>query len=304
MNRARLVECSPRDEDSMSRLGAAQLVQRLLCREPGLRIVRRDLAAEPPSLVDRAFTEAMHIPAASQNDEQRRALRQSERLIAELEMASLLVIATPMHNFTVPALLKAWIDQVARVGRTFQTTSVGKIGQFADRPTYILASSGGFVTGERARQPDPGPLYACGFGDHRNSVHALSSSGSHQAGCRLVCAHSSLDGHAPSLDRERRLTLLPRSDRARTSEHPIVLMMLTTCADREYGRPGRPSTCRPRWVVFCRSACGSGCAESDMRLKARHHARGSSTAAIASAEHRDHWPKRGGSPRLAQPPLP
>jgi FMN-dependent NADH-azoreductase len=154
MNRVLLVECSPREEHSMSRLGAAQLVQRLLCREPGLRIVRRDLAAEPPLLVDRAFTEAMHIPAASQNDEQRRALRQSERLIAELEMASLLVIATPMHNFTVPALLKAWIDQVVRVGRTFQTTSVGKIGQLADRPTYILVSSGGFVTGERARQPD------------------------------------------------------------------------------------------------------------------------------------------------------
>jgi FMN-dependent NADH-azoreductase len=63
-----LIECSPRRERSMSRLGAAQLVERLRCREPGLRIVRRDLAVAPPLLVDHAFTEAMCIPAATRND--------------------------------------------------------------------------------------------------------------------------------------------------------------------------------------------------------------------------------------------
>ena len=59
-----------------------------------------------------------------------------------------------MHNFTVPALLKAWIDQVVRFGRTFRSTPEGKIGLLADRPTFVLVASGGYIIGERARQPD------------------------------------------------------------------------------------------------------------------------------------------------------
>jgi FMN-dependent NADH-azoreductase len=138
----------------VSRRYAAELVQRLQCRQPDLRLLRRDLVAEPPSLVDRAFTEAMHVPAASRDDQERRALCESERLITELEMADIVVIATPMHNFTVPVLLKAWIDQVLRVGRSFDTTPHGKVGRLSDRPTVILVASGGRVTGKQARQPD------------------------------------------------------------------------------------------------------------------------------------------------------
>jgi FMN-dependent NADH-azoreductase len=64
------------------------------------------------------------------------------------------VIATPMHNFTVPSVLKAWLDHVVRIGVTFNATPEGKIGTLVDRPVYIAVSSGGWRTGERARQPD------------------------------------------------------------------------------------------------------------------------------------------------------
>ena len=59
-----------------------------------------------------------------------------------------------MHNYTVPATLKAWLDQVVRFGRAFESTPDGKIGKLRDRPTWIVVSSGGYITGERARQPD------------------------------------------------------------------------------------------------------------------------------------------------------
>lgn len=36
-----------------------------------------------------------------------------------LERADLLVLGTPMYNYGMPATLKAWFDQVIRVGRTF-----------------------------------------------------------------------------------------------------------------------------------------------------------------------------------------
>lgn len=154
MTTALLIECSPRLRSSASRWAAAQAIDRLRRSDPDLRVLRRDIAVRPPPLVDEAFTEAMHVPAAAQDSLHQAALRESEALIAELETTHALVIGTPMNNFTVPAVLKAWIDQVLRVGRTFRRTPAGKEGLLADRPTYVVVATGGCITGERARQPD------------------------------------------------------------------------------------------------------------------------------------------------------
>ncbi|WP_286787373.1 MULTISPECIES: FMN-dependent NADH-azoreductase [unclassified Pseudomonas] len=78
----------------------------------------------------------------------------SEALIRELEGSELLLIATPMHNFTVPASLKLWIDHVVRIGRTFEARPEGKVGLLEDRPVYVIVSSGGFHRCSQARQPD------------------------------------------------------------------------------------------------------------------------------------------------------
>ncbi len=74
------------------------------------------------------------------------ALRTSEALIRELDASDVLVIATPMHNFSIPAALKAWIDQVVRIHRTFASTPGGKAGRLADRPVFVVAAAGGWFT--------------------------------------------------------------------------------------------------------------------------------------------------------------
>jgi FMN-dependent NADH-azoreductase len=78
----------------------------------------------------------------------------SEQLIQEVEAADVLVIGTPMNNFTVPSVLKAWIDQILRIGRTFSSSPAGKVGLLQDRPVFIGIASGGVFTGDRANQPD------------------------------------------------------------------------------------------------------------------------------------------------------
>jgi FMN-dependent NADH-azoreductase len=82
------------------------------------------------------------------------ALRLSTELIQALQDATHIVIATPMHNFTVPSALKVWIDHVVRVRSTFRITAEGKIGNLPDRPVYVAVSSGGEFSGDAARQPD------------------------------------------------------------------------------------------------------------------------------------------------------
>jgi FMN-dependent NADH-azoreductase len=78
----------------------------------------------------------------------------SEVLVRELESSDFVVIGTPMHNLTVPSVLKAWIDHVVRARRTFNVTSAGKVGTLRDRPVFVAIASGGKFSGERARQPD------------------------------------------------------------------------------------------------------------------------------------------------------
>ena len=50
--------------------------------------------------------------------------------------------------------LKAWIDHIVRVRRTFNTSKDGYVGVLRDRPVFVAVSSGGRYSGERARQPD------------------------------------------------------------------------------------------------------------------------------------------------------
>ena len=96
-------------------------------------------------------------------------IAQSEELIAEIESSDFVVIGTPMHNFTVPSALKAWIDHVVRARRTFKMTKEGKVGRLHDRPVFVAVSSGGRFSGERARQPDFLTPYLKHPGHHRTA---------------------------------------------------------------------------------------------------------------------------------------
>jgi FMN-dependent NADH-azoreductase len=69
----------------------------------------------------------------------------SDGLVAELKAADHIVIGTPMFNFSIPAVLKAYIDQIVRVGVTVSPNNVGLLT--GKKATIILASGGDFSPG-------------------------------------------------------------------------------------------------------------------------------------------------------------
>jgi len=146
------IDCSPRRE-SHSRALSAAIVERLLEVAPGATIRRRDLGAEPLPHAVADYAVALSTPATLAAPP-KGSLDVSEMLIREVEAADVIVIGTPMHNYTIPSALKAWIDQVLRVGRTMKSTPTGKVGMLRDRPVFIGVASGGVFSGERANQPD------------------------------------------------------------------------------------------------------------------------------------------------------
>lgn len=147
------LSCSARGGASASYQLSQRVLARLLQRHPDAGVMVRDLWLDPLPHVDGDYASALGGMGGG-TDPQRGSLGRSDQLIAELDSADCLLIATPMHNFTVPSVLKAWLDHVVRIGRTFNATAQGKVGTLADRPVYIAVSSGGWRNGERAHQPD------------------------------------------------------------------------------------------------------------------------------------------------------
>jgi FMN-dependent NADH-azoreductase len=146
------IDCSPRQE-SHSRHLSAGIVKKLLEVAPSASISRRDLGAEPLPHAAADYATTLSSPATLAAP-LKGSLDRAEALIQEVEAADMIVIGTPMHNLTVPSVLKAWIDQIMRAGRTFMSTPVGKAGMLRDRPVFIGIASGGVFAGERANQPD------------------------------------------------------------------------------------------------------------------------------------------------------
>lgn len=156
------VDASARAEGSVSRQLADQMLDELAERMPELALVRRDAAAGLP-LVDAAWVDANLTEPEARTAVQRQALAKSDELVGELMAADVLVIATPIYNFGVPASLKAWIDQVARARLTFRYTEYGPEGLLTGKKAYILAASGGTEVGSAIDFATPWLKFVLGF---------------------------------------------------------------------------------------------------------------------------------------------
>jgi FMN-dependent NADH-azoreductase len=147
------IDCSPRRQSHSRRL-SADIVAQLLAARPHASICRRDLGLDPIPHMDSGYAAVLSSPAALAAGSSSEAMYLSEQLIQEVEASHVIVIGTPMNNFTVPSVLKAWLDQVIRVGRTVLPTPAGKVGMLHDRPVLVGIASGGVFTGDWANQPD------------------------------------------------------------------------------------------------------------------------------------------------------
>jgi FMN-dependent NADH-azoreductase len=127
-------------ESSISRELTREFVKTWQNSRPDGTVIYRDLAANPPKPMDTAWIYSSFTPEASRTPEQKVALALSDELIAELERADEYVIGVAMHNFSIPSVLKLWIDQVVRKGRTFES---GPQGLLHGKKATILAASGG-----------------------------------------------------------------------------------------------------------------------------------------------------------------
>jgi FMN-dependent NADH-azoreductase len=129
--------------NSVTRQLTQKFVQAWKKENPAGEVMERDLATTQLPLITDEWTLAAHSDPASLTPAQQETLLISETLIEELLAADTIIIGAPMYNFTVSAPLKAWIDQVVRIGRTFLYGPNGPDGVLKGKKVVVLTSRGG-----------------------------------------------------------------------------------------------------------------------------------------------------------------
>lgn len=142
-----IINVSPNLKASHSRALSQHFVEQLESSYPRQYMpVYRDLEKNPIPYIHADSLEV--IDAGTATTPVAKALKTlSDTLIDEVERSDAIVIATPMHNFTVPAPLKAYFDLVLIAGKTFKYTFQGPIGLLADRPVMFISCAGGCYHG-------------------------------------------------------------------------------------------------------------------------------------------------------------
>jgi FMN-dependent NADH-azoreductase len=163
MSKLLWIQGNPRGKQSGVDRRGEDLVSELRKKDPGLRVRIRNLYRQPlPHLSEDAVI-AFATAEKSRNYTQREAVRLSDELTAELLEADFIIISTPLWGISIPSGLKAWIDHVVRVGKTYQVSEtglteglavnkkayfvgIGESSAFATDPTQTEAPSISFLT--------------------------------------------------------------------------------------------------------------------------------------------------------------
>jgi len=148
MSKLLLVTSSLLGDQSKSAQLAREFVEAWRGTHPGATVVERVLTPDSIPHLSLEALGALMTPVVQRSGAQHSTVAFADRLIEELEGADTIVLAVPMYNFSIPSTLKAWIDHVARAGRTFRYGAQGPEGLLNGKKVFVVTARGGFYTGD------------------------------------------------------------------------------------------------------------------------------------------------------------
>ena len=147
-----VVEASPRGNHSMSRGLTERFVQDWMKANPGGRVVERDLMKSDLPFVTLPWLSAYFTPPEHHSGEMKDLLRLSDELVAEILAADHIAIGTPVYNYNIPAVLKAYVDHIVRKGMTLGFSGEGLV--HGKKCTILMASGGVYTEDSPIRDRD------------------------------------------------------------------------------------------------------------------------------------------------------
>ena len=156
------INASGRFDGSVTRKISEQVIKQMIHEQPELTISQRELADGLPFLNEK-WIESTFTPPEVRDETHTDALAYSDELVNEVMEADHIVMAVPIYNFSVPAVLKAWIDLIARVHLTFKYTDSGPVGLLKDKKATLIFASGGVPIGSPMDFASPYLKHVLGF---------------------------------------------------------------------------------------------------------------------------------------------
>ncbi len=137
------IDSSSRINNSDSRKIADQFQLHWQKSNPQGSIIIRDIINKPIQHIHQKTIEGFYTSKEQFSDELSSATKLSDELIEELKETDILLISTPMYNFSIPSALKAWIDHIVRINSTFGINDQGQFyGTVKNVKAYIITSAG------------------------------------------------------------------------------------------------------------------------------------------------------------------
>jgi FMN-dependent NADH-azoreductase len=144
------IQSSVRSAQSISRALSHEFIQAWQTFHPTGQHKQRDVGLNPPAHPTELWTTANYLSPESRTPEMETALAESEHLIEELRWADRILLGVPMYNLSVPSTLKAYLDNIIRIDRTFtfEPTTYTFGGLLKGKKALIVTpSAGNFVVG-------------------------------------------------------------------------------------------------------------------------------------------------------------
>jgi FMN-dependent NADH-azoreductase len=137
------IDSSPRSASISTKL-TGEFVEKWKQQHPDGRVIHHNTTIENLPFVDESTIGAFYTPDEARSSDQKKLLALSDKLVDELIAAEVVVFGVPMWNFGIPASLKAWVDLIVRVGRTFARSANGYASLLpAGKKAYIFTARGG-----------------------------------------------------------------------------------------------------------------------------------------------------------------
>ena len=118
------------------------VLEKLTKEYPVSEVKTFDLSKTPLPYLNEVQLSAFYTPEEVHTTDQSKSVKLSDDAIKDLLEADIIVIGVPMYNFGIPALLKGWIDQVARAGKTFSYDENGPKGLISGKKVFLSVASG------------------------------------------------------------------------------------------------------------------------------------------------------------------
>jgi FMN-dependent NADH-azoreductase len=148
------IDSRPRGDRSRSRRFTREFVEAWKQVHPNDTVTYRDIGRNPLPHVNELWIAAGYTPPEQRTPELWRAIDFSDRLVDELLAADIYVMGVPMYNYSVPSGFKAYIDQIVRIGRTFEFVPENPANPYKPlllgKKMFIITARGssGYGTGE------------------------------------------------------------------------------------------------------------------------------------------------------------